>query len=118
MKSICIKGGTVVLGQSASKQDLLIRGEKIAAVGDLTEISADEEIDATGLLVLPGGVDTHVHFNDIFMNTISVHDYYTGTRAAAFGGTTSVIDLHRPETQQLQTKRSKHAWVLAIPVTG
>ena len=53
---------------------------------------ADRTIDAHGLLVLPGGVDTHVHFNDVFMGTVSVHDYLTGTRAAAFGGTTSVID--------------------------
>jgi dihydropyrimidinase len=44
------------------------------------------------LLVLPGAVDTHVHFNDVFMGTVSVHDYYTGTLAAAFGGVTSVVD--------------------------
>jgi dihydropyrimidinase len=49
-------------------------------------------VEAGDLLVLPGGVDSHVHFNDVFMNTISVHDYYTGTLAAAHGGTTSVID--------------------------
>ena len=46
-------------------------------------LSAGSVVDADGLLVLPGGVDTHVHFNDIFMNTVSVHDYHTGTRAAA-----------------------------------
>ena len=61
-------------------------------LGQLADYAADEIIDATDLLVLPGGVDTHVHFNDVFMNTISVHDYYTGTRAAAFGGTTTIID--------------------------
>jgi dihydropyrimidinase len=92
MKTTLIRNGTVVLQSTAAVQDLLIRGEKISAVGDLSGLAADETVDATDLLVLPGGVDTHVHFNDVFMNTISVHDYYSGTVAAAFGGTTSVID--------------------------
>ncbi len=87
-----IRGGTLVLGQMVAQQDVLIRGEKIAAIGDLADQTADETIDADGLLVLPGGVETHVHFNDVFMNTISVHDYYSGSLAAAFGGTTSIID--------------------------
>ncbi len=91
-KSILIRWGTVVSDQSASRQDVLIRGDTIVAVGDLSDIKADRMIDASGLLVLPGGVDTHVHFNDEFMGTVSVHDFYTGTLAAAYGGTTSVID--------------------------
>ncbi len=90
--SILIRGGRMVVGQAVIHQDLLIRGETVAALGDLSHMEADQEIDADGLLVLPGGIDTHVHFNDIFMKTVSVHDYFTGTRAAAFGGTTSVID--------------------------
>ncbi len=92
MKTILIRGGKVVVADSVYQQDLLIRGEKVAAIGDLSGLHPDEMVDAGGLLVLPGGVDTHVHFNDIFMNTISVHDYYTGTLAAAFGGTTTVLD--------------------------
>ena len=91
-KSTLIQAGTVVLNQGVSRQDVLIRGDTIAAVGDLSDIKADCMIDASGLLVLPGGVDTHVHFNDEFMGTVSVHDFYTGTLAAAYGGTTSVID--------------------------
>jgi dihydropyrimidinase len=82
----------MVVGQSVVQQDLLFRGESVVAVGDLPHVTADRTIEARGLLVLPGGVDTHVHFNDVFMGTVSVHDYLTGTRAAAFGGTTSVID--------------------------
>jgi len=97
MKTTLIRNGTVVLGHTAATQDLLIRGEKVAAVGDLSGLTVDETVDAAGLLVLPGGVDTHVHFNDVFMNTISVHDYYTGTAAAAFGGTTSIIDFSNQE---------------------
>lgn len=91
-RTILIRGGTVVLGQSVSQQDVLIRGETIRTLGNLSDMKADIVINAEGLLVLPGGVDTHVHFNDEFMGTISVHDYYTGTLAAAYGGTTSIID--------------------------
>jgi dihydropyrimidinase len=101
----------VVLGNSVSQQDLLIKGEKIAAVGDLSGLQPDETHDAGDLLVLPGGVDTHVHFNDVFMNTISVHDYYTGTLAAAYGGTTSVVDFSN-QTQGaklMSTIDAKHA---------
>jgi dihydropyrimidinase len=87
-----IKGGTVVIGQSVSRQDILITGELISAVGDLSGINADKEIDASELLVLPGAVDTHVHFDNVFMNTVSLHDYYTGTLAAAYGGVTTIID--------------------------
>ncbi|MEZ4708531.1 MAG: dihydropyrimidinase [Caldilineaceae bacterium] len=110
MKTTLIRGGMVVLGQSAAQRDLLIRGETIAAVGDLGHAQADETVDAGGLLVLPGGVDTHVHFNDEFMNTVSVHDYYTGTRAAAFGGTTSVIDFSNqaPGATLMSTIENKH----------
>jgi len=110
MKTILIKGGTIVLGQSVAQRDLLIKGETIAAVGDLADTKADEVIDAGDLLVLPGGVDTHVHFNDVFMNTISVHDYYTGTLSAAFGGTTSIIDFSNQasEATLMSTINAKH----------
>ena len=87
-----IKGGIVVLGPAVSVQDVLIEGERIGAVGRLSGAAADVEIDATDLLVLPGAIDAHVHFDDVFMGTVSVHNYYTGTLAAAFGGVTSVID--------------------------
>jgi dihydropyrimidinase len=100
-----ILGGEIVLGQIVSKQDILIQEEKIHAIGTLSEQKADEVFDAKGLLVLPGAVDTHVHFNDEFMNTVSVHDYYTGTRAAAFGGVTSIVDFSNqiPGKSLLQT---------------
>lgn len=91
-KATLISGGWVVLGQTVSKQDVLVQGETISALGDLSGMKTDIEIEADGLVVLPGGVDTHVHFNDEFMGTVSVHDYYSGTLAAAYGGTTTVID--------------------------
>ena len=91
-RSILIRGGAVVLGQTVAETDVLVSGERISAVGDLGTVGADEVVDAGGLLVFPGAVDTHVHFNDIFMGTVSVHDYYTGTLAAAYGGVTSIVD--------------------------
>ena len=91
-KSICIAGGTLVVGQTVQTGDILIEDEKIAAIGDLRDIHADLIMDADGLMVLPGAVDPHVHFNDAFMNSVSIHDCETGTRAAAFGGVTTVID--------------------------
>jgi dihydropyrimidinase len=91
-KRILIKGGTVVSDQSVSLMDVLIEGEQVTGLGDFSGLKVGDEIDARGLLVLPGAVDSHVHFNDVFMNTVSVHDYYTGTLAAAYGGVTSVID--------------------------
>lgn len=91
-RSVLVRGGTAVIGRTVAKQDILVRGERIAAVGELSGLATDETVDAAGLLVLPGGVDTHVHFNDVFMGTVSVHDYYKGTLAAAYGGVTSLVD--------------------------
>jgi dihydropyrimidinase len=111
-KKIIIRGGTIVLGQSVFQTDLLIEGEKIVAVGNLPLQKTDETVDASGLLVLPGAVDTHVHFNDEFMNTVSVHDYYTGTLAAAHGGVTSVVDFSnqipdQPLIKTLEVKKEE-----------
>ncbi len=111
-KTTLIQGGTIVLGQIVAQQNILIEGEKIRAVGILKDHQADRLIDAKRLLVLPGAVDTHVHFNDKFMNTTSVHDYYTGTRAAAFGGVTSIVDFSnqipgKPLIQTIEIKKQE-----------
>ena len=92
MKKI-IKGGTIVSDSAMYEADILIDGEKIAAIGKNFDGIADAEvIDASGMLILPGGVDAHVHLDLPGMNTVSTDDHYTGTKAAAFGGTTTVID--------------------------
>ena len=83
-----IKDGTLVNAESVERADILIRGDVIAEIGDLAGRLADRVDDASGMLVFPGAVDPHVHFNDEFMGTISVHDFASGTRAAAFGGVT------------------------------
>jgi dihydropyrimidinase len=110
-KTTLIRGGTVVTAAGTGPRDILVRGERIAAVGPLGDVPADETIDASGLLVLPGAVDTHVHFNDVFMNTVSVHDYESGTRAAAFGGVTSIVDFSNQarDRRLIETLETKFA---------
>ena len=91
-RTLLIHGGTVVTSHAAAQLDVLVQNETISKVGDLSDVAADERLDATGLLVLPGAIDPHIHFNERNKGQIGVHDYLTGGRAAAFGGTTTVID--------------------------
>lgn len=75
-----------------SVADIYIEGETIVAIGKDLAYQADQVIDATGKMVFPGGIDPHVHLSMPFMGTFSSDTYETGTRAALFGGTTTVID--------------------------
>ncbi len=103
-----IKGGTLVTEAETFQADILIRDERIAAIGkDLTAEGA-EVLDARGMLVLPGGVDPHVHLSLPFPGTVSSDDHYTGTKAAAFGGTTTVIDFANHDLPSLVD--SFHQW--------
>ena len=86
-----VQGGTVVTAADSSQADVLIDGEEIVAVGSLGEVDA-ELIDATGCYVLPGLIDNHTHMAMPFGGTHSIDDYDTGTRAAAAGGTTCIVD--------------------------
>jgi dihydropyrimidinase len=86
-----IRGGTVVTAAHASIADVLVDGEEIVAVGDLGDADA-EVIDAAGCYVLPGLIDNHTHMAMPFGGTHSIDDYDTGTRAAAAGGTTCIVD--------------------------
>lgn len=97
-----IKNGVLATATKTEEADLLIEDDKIISVGQgLTVEDAVEVIDARGLYVLPGGVDVHVHLDLPMFNTVSSDDHYTGTKAAACGGTTTVIDFVSQETDDL-----------------
>src|SRR6266487_192835 len=91
MKTL-IRNGRIVTAQDDYQADLLIDGEVISAIGRSLKPEADQVVDASGLLVLPGGVDVHTHLDMPFGGTVSSDDFETGTRAAAYGGTTTLID--------------------------
>jgi len=98
-----IRGGTVVTAEGESRADVLVVGEKVAAVGaDLAaQVPAGVSvIDASGAYVLPGGIDPHTHMQLPFMGTVTSEDFYTGTAAAAAGGTTCIIDFAIPDPKQ------------------
>jgi dihydropyrimidinase len=87
-----IKNGTLVTATETFEADILIEDEKISLIGkELRHPSADV-IDATGKLIMPGGIDPHVHLDLPMFGTVSSDDHYTGHKAAAFGGTTTVMD--------------------------
>ena len=90
-----ITNGTIVTADGSHDADILINGETIAAIGSGLEaagLSADETIDAKGRYVIPGGIDVHTHMELPFGGTFAKDTFETGTRAAAFGGTTTIVD--------------------------
>ncbi|HET9756021.1 MAG TPA: amidohydrolase family protein, partial [Candidatus Limnocylindrales bacterium] len=90
-----IANGTIVTAEGSQTADVLIDGETIAAIGgDLpgAGMTADETIDATGRYVIPGAIDVHTHMELPFGGTFAKDTFETGTRAAAFGGTTTIVD--------------------------
>lgn len=98
-----IKGGTLITAAETFKADLLIDQGQIAQVGlDLPVGSDLEVVDADGMLIMPGGVDVHTHFDLPMFGTVSSDDHYTGHKAAAFGGTTTVIDFVPQDTSPLR----------------
>lgn len=96
---IVVKNGLVVTAVSTERADVGIKGEKIAAVGQ--ELNGRRVIDASDKLVIPGGVDIHVHLEMPIGRFVSTDDFFSGTRAAAFGGTTTIVDF--VETQPNET---------------
>ncbi len=90
--SVLIKNGRIITVADDFTGDIFIEGEFIKAIGIDLNVNAAQHIDASGMLIFPGGIDPHVHLAMPFMGTYSSDDYETGTRAALFGGTTTVID--------------------------
>jgi dihydropyrimidinase len=85
-----IKGGMIVTASDLYQADVLIEDEQIATIGH--DLAGDTTIDASGKYVIPGGIDVHTHLDMPFGGTVSSDDFFTGHRAAAFGGTTTHID--------------------------
>jgi dihydropyrimidinase len=115
---ILISGGTVISASGTVPAEVLVDGERIAAVGAPgTDVAsswrepADLVIDAAGKYVLPGGIDVHTHMEMPFGGTFSADTFETGTRAAAWGGTTTIIDfaVHNKGTSLLATLDKWHA---------
>ncbi len=95
--SLLIRGGTVVTAEQEFRADVLCDGGIIAQVGPAIERPFGAEIvDAGGMLVMPGGIDPHTHMELPFMGTVASEDFFTGTAAAAAGGTTMIIDFAIP----------------------
>jgi dihydropyrimidinase len=113
---ILITGGTVVNADGSTQADVLVDGEQVAAVGlGLADglgggsLAPDRAIDATGKLVIPGAIDVHTHMELPFGGTFAKDTFETGTRAAAFGGTTSIIDF-AVQTRGASLREGLDAW--------
>jgi dihydropyrimidinase len=90
--SVLIKNGRIVTAADDYFADVYVEGETVKLIGKDLDVKADQVLDATGKLVIPGGVDPHTHFDMPFGGTMSADDFESGTLAAAHGGTTTIID--------------------------
>ena len=90
---LIIKNGTIVTDSAILKSDIGITGEKIVTIAkNLKPDTKTEIIDVTGKYIIPGGIDVHTHFQLPVSGTVTSDDFYTGTKAAACGGVTTIID--------------------------
>ena len=87
---LIIKNGMIVTPTDMYEADVGIKGEKIVAIGK--ELSGSKVIDAKDMMIFPGFIDVHTHIETPFMGTYSSDTWETGTKAAAFGGTTCIVD--------------------------
>ena len=93
MNATLIRAGRVITATDDYLADVLMRDGVIEAIGRQLVVGEDVNVvDATGLYVLPGGVDTHVHLENVIGPTVTCDTFASGTRAAAFGGTTTIVD--------------------------
>ena len=86
------RGGTVVSGDGLKKMDVLVKGEKILAMGEDLEFKDAEIVDVTGKLLFPGFIDPHTHMDLEVSGTVTADGFDTGTKAEIAGGTTCIID--------------------------
>ena len=92
MSRVLLAGGTIVTAIGSFPADVLIEDNRIAAMGMALDVPDAERVDVSGRQLLPGGVDVHTHLDAPFMGTITADDFESGTIAAAFGGTTTLVD--------------------------
>ncbi|WP_248962057.1 dihydropyrimidinase [Sphaerisporangium perillae] len=113
MTYLMLTGGRVVNTGGTVDADVLVRDGKIEAVGNLSGLTLTdvERVDCTGRLLLPGGVDVHTHLDSPMMGTTTSDDFATGTRAAACGGTTTLVDfaMQAPGEKLLQSLENHRA---------
>src|SRR5262249_4577312 len=90
---LLLQNGTVVTAEQTFQADILVEAETIQEIrASIPAAPAHQTLDATGMLLLPGGIDAHTHLDMPFGGTTSSDDFETGTRPAALGGTTSIVD--------------------------
>lgn len=110
---LVIRNGTLVTATDTFRADLAVAGERIIAIAEDLAAPDAAEIDAAGLLVMPGGIDSHVHlqYPQGPHQVVSSDDWFTGTVAAACGGTTTVIDFveARPDRSWMQAFEARLA---------
>src|SRR4051812_43357761 len=127
-RATLLQGGRVVSADGEYDADVLIVGEKIAAVGEVDAPAGATVLDVGGCRVMPGLIDNHTHLSMPFMGMMSSDDYDTGTRAAAAGGVTCLVDFAiQREPDQLRSALEErqgrpagaaprpHGFPLAIP---
>jgi dihydropyrimidinase len=90
--SVLIKNGRIITAVDDYMGDVFIENETITHIGKSLDMEADEILDASGKYLFPGGLDPHTHLDMPFGGTVSADDFETGTRAAAHGGTTTLVD--------------------------
>ena len=97
MPTTLVRNAHVVTAAESYDADLYLEHGRVALIGQGLSLPADTVLDASGLLLLPGGVDVHTHLDMPAGELTSADDFETGTRAAAFGGTTTIVDFATPE---------------------
>ena len=107
--SLLIKNGRVITAVDDYKGDIFVESEQVNLIGKNLDVKADRVIDAQDKYVIPGGIDPHTHLDMPFAGTVSADDFETGTRAAAHGGTTTLIDF-AIQTKGRSTLEALETW--------